>query len=111
LVPYVFATVRNAAIDQMRRVGSVLQDARQVSIYDGQIQDPLASAIELERQTVMRQAVEELPDDQRQAIVLHVYAELTFEQVAQMLGEPLPTVASRYRRALEKLKPSAQKLL
>jgi DNA-directed RNA polymerase specialized sigma24 family protein len=34
---------------------------------------------------------------------LRVYGGLSFEQMAATLGEPLPTVASRYRRALEKL--------
>jgi RNA polymerase sigma-70 factor (ECF subfamily) len=110
LVPYVFAAVRNAAIDQVRRTPA-MQDVQQTAIYNGQMDDPLATAIDLERQELMRKAVEELPDDQRQAVVLHVYAELTFEQVADMLGEPLPTVASRYRRALERLKQTAQKLV
>jgi RNA polymerase sigma-70 factor, ECF subfamily len=106
LVPYVFAAVRNAAIDQVRRV-PVTQDVQQTSIYNGQMDDPLASAIDAERQEMMRKAVEDLPDEQRQAVVLHVYADMTFEQVAEMLGEPLPTIASRYRRALERLKQVA----
>jgi len=105
-----FAAVRNAAIDQVRRTPA-MQDVQQTSIYNGQMDDPLAAAIDLERQELMRKAVEELPDEQRQAVVLHVYADLTFEQVAEMLGEPLPTVASRYRRALERLKQTAQKLI
>ncbi len=110
LVPYVFAAVRNAAIDQVRR-SPAMQDVQQTSIYNGQIDDPLANAVRQERADLMRKAVEELPDEQRQAVVLHVYAELTFEQVAEMLGEPLPTVASRYRRALERLKQTAHKLV
>ena len=110
LVPYVFAAVRNAAIDQVRRPSVNLQEAQQASIHDTRAENPLASAIEQEQQTLMRKAVEELPDEQRQAVVLHIYAALTFEQVSQMLGEPLPTVASRYRRALERLKLAAQKL-
>lgn len=111
LVPYVFAAVRNAAIDQIRRGSMTLQDAQQASIFNGVEDDPLTAAIDLERQELVRKAVEELPDEQRQAVVLHVYAELTFEQVSQMLGEPLPTVASRYRRALERLKQSVQKFV
>ena len=114
LVPYVFAAVRNASIDQMRRNPSMMQSTEQTYIFDGQqdqVAGPLAMAVDLERQEIVRQAVEELPEEQRQAVVLHVYAGLTFEQVATMLQEPLPTVASRYRRALERLKTSMRKLV
>ncbi len=107
IVPYVFAAVRNAAIDQMRRSGGA-QNVEDASVFDGRCSDPLVTALDNERQAVVRSAVEALPDDQRQAVVLHIYAGLTFDQVADMLGEPLPTVASRYRRALERLKQSIQ---
>ena len=108
--PAVVRARLNAAIDQVRRTPA-MQDVQQASIYNGQMDDPLAAAIDLERQELMRKAVEELPDEQRQAVVLHVYADLTFEQVAEMLGEPLPTIASRYRRALDRLKTTMQKLV
>ena len=49
---------------------------------------------------MLRRAVDELPDDQREAVVLRIYGQLSFEQMAEAVGEPLPTVASRYRRAL-----------
>jgi DNA-directed RNA polymerase specialized sigma24 family protein len=39
----------------------------------------------------------------REVIELHLHAALTFGEIAQVLGEPLPTIASRYRRALDKL--------
>ena len=110
LTPYVFAAVRNAAIDQMRRNAGMIQPPEEVSIFDAKAEDPAASVLEAERQELVRQAVEALPDDQRQAIILHVYGGLTFDEVATMLAEPLPTIASRYRRALEKLKQALEKV-
>jgi RNA polymerase sigma-70 factor (ECF subfamily) len=52
---------------------------------------------------MVREAVESLPDEQREAVVMRIYGNLTFDEMAKALGEPLQTVASRYRRAIEKL--------
>ena len=65
---------------------------------------PDAKAITAEQELLVRQAMDKLTDEQRHTVVMKVYGGLTFDQIAQTLGEPLPTVAARYRRALEKLK-------
>ena len=36
---------------------------------------------------------------------LKIYGGLTFREIAQVTGVPLPTAASRYRSALERLRP------
>lgn len=101
-VPYVFAAVRHAAIDQTRRAASAAR-TESVSVFNGLPADPQAVAITAEQHRCVRGAVEALPDPERQAVVLRVYGGLKFEEIATVLGEPLPTVASRYRRALETL--------
>lgn len=40
----------------------------------------------------------------REIVELKVYAGLTFEEVAEATGQPVGTVATRYRRALESLR-------
>jgi RNA polymerase sigma-70 factor (ECF subfamily) len=102
VVAYVFAAVRNAAIDQLRKRRRSAGDSP-VSIYDGAVIDPDPAA-EAEQRRLLRDALEALPAEQREAVVLRIYAGLSFGQVAEMLGEPLPTVASRYRRALERIR-------
>lgn len=101
-VPYVFAAVRNAAVDQLRR-----RDAagryEPVSIFNGLPADPAAHAVSAEEHHLVREAVDALPQEQREAVVMKIYADLTFDQMARALGEPLQTVASRYRRALARL--------
>ena len=52
----------------------------------------------------LRHAVQALPDDQREVIVLHVWGELTFSQIADVLGISANTAASRYRYAIAKLR-------
>ena len=114
-VPYAYAAVRHAAIDLARRAAAQAK-AETASIYNGSAgtagvgilatdtePGPDEDAITAEQQRRIRQAVDALPDAEREAIVLRIYAGLKFEQMAEVLGEPLPTVASRYRRALETL--------
>lgn len=103
LVPYVFASVRNAAIDQVRRQDPAVQVTQTISVFNGLPADPASDAVTAEEHRALREALDALPAEQREAVVMKVYGGLTFDQVARALGEPLQTVASRYRRALERL--------
>jgi RNA polymerase sigma-70 factor, ECF subfamily len=46
----------------------------------------------------------ELPDEQREAVIMRIWSGLTLEEVAMATGVPLNTAASRYRYAREKLR-------
>jgi RNA polymerase sigma-70 factor, ECF subfamily len=46
----------------------------------------------------------ELPPNQRDAIYLHLFADLTFAAVGDVVGVPTFTAASRYRRGIRKLR-------
>ncbi|MBX3422073.1 MAG: sigma-70 family RNA polymerase sigma factor [Pirellulaceae bacterium] len=48
-------------------------------------------------------ALRQLPTQQSEIVVLKIWEELTFQQIADVLEVPPATVASRYRYALEKL--------
>ena len=47
-----------------------------------------------------------LPAEQREVIALKIDGELSFAQIAQVMGVSINTAASRYRYALEKLRTS-----
>ena len=98
-VAYVFAAVRNAAVDQKRKIGSV-------SIFDlaEPAQQPANGMDDRERDRLVADAIDDLPAEQREAVVMHLYTGLTFQQAAEVLDVPLQTMASRYRRALAKLR-------
>ena len=51
-----------------------------------------------------------LPDEQREAVVLHVWTGLTFREIAAALDIPLHTAASRCRYGLGKLRAILQPL-
>ncbi len=104
-VAYVFAAVRNAALDHRRRP----RRTGGVSIFDlpeaadaGRPVDE--SAGDGERDRRVADALADLPAEQREAVVLHLFAGLTFAQAAEAVGVPLQTLASRYRRGLAALR-------
>lgn len=52
----------------------------------------------------LRCALCDLPDDQREVVVLHIWGELTFSEIGNVLGVSSNTAASRYRYGLAKLR-------
>ncbi len=104
-IAYVFAAVRNAAVDQVRRNRSKrFFEHLPASIYDGQLPDPASAAADAEQIEAISKALENLPAEQREVIVMRIYSGLKFAQIAEALAQPLPTITSRYRRALERLR-------
>src|SRR4029434_6288830 len=61
--------------------------------------DPDAKAF----QQAVSSAMGKLPEDQRAVVHLKIWEELTFAEIAEMLGIRTNTAASRYRYALDKL--------
>lgn len=110
-VAYVFAAVRNAALDQVRRMRSAGTNGKlsdSIFAQRGRADERLISC---EQQEMIASAIEVLPDEQREALVLRIYGNLSFYQIAQIVGAPLPTVASRYQRALERLRERLENLV
>jgi RNA polymerase sigma-70 factor, ECF subfamily len=54
----------------------------------------------------LQQALEHLPEEQREVVTLKIDGELTFVQIAEVIGVNAHTAASRYYYALRKLKAS-----
>jgi RNA polymerase sigma-70 factor, ECF subfamily len=52
----------------------------------------------------LQRALLSLPDEQREVVALKIDGELTFAQIAAVVGVSVNTAASRYRYALEKLR-------
>lgn len=54
----------------------------------------------------LQRAICSLPNEQREVITLKIDGELTFAQIAEVVGVSISTAASRYHYALRKLKTS-----
>jgi RNA polymerase sigma-70 factor, ECF subfamily len=96
---YLFASVRNA-VSNVRKVEerNVVID-EESAWFEPPHRDYTA-------ELNLRRALGALPEDQRQVVVLHVWGELTFLQIAEVLEISSNTTASRYRYALAKLRES-----
>jgi RNA polymerase sigma-70 factor (ECF subfamily) len=62
-----------------------------------------------ERTAAVRLAVNSLPIDLRQVVVMKEFEELTFQEIADVLDLPLSTVKSRLYTALKQLQMRLQK--
>ncbi|HUU15208.1 MAG TPA: sigma-70 family RNA polymerase sigma factor [Terriglobia bacterium] len=67
--------------------------------------------MESERQRIIRQAVESLPERQRAAVVLHKYQDVDYRQIAKVLGVSESAVKSMLFRAYEALRLRLEPLL
>jgi RNA polymerase sigma factor (sigma-70 family) len=57
-----------------------------------------------EQQRELAKALAQLPYQQREVIMLHLYSDLKFKQIAQMQSESINTIQGRYRYGLTKLR-------
>lgn len=101
LRPFIFRCVRNAALDGLRqarvRVDSIFDPDRCVD-EPAPVEPPALLAREID------ESLQALSSDERETIVLKIYDDLTFQEIADLRRVGVPTVASWYRRGLEKLK-------
>jgi RNA polymerase sigma-70 factor, ECF subfamily len=94
---YLFASVRNQLLNETRvRQRTVSLDA-DAAWFDPPERDYAA-------EENLRRALAGVTLDQRQVIVLHIWGELTFSQIGDVLGINANTAASRYRYGIETLR-------
>jgi RNA polymerase sigma-70 factor (ECF subfamily) len=98
---YVFRAVRNAAIDLARDRGRRRDQPTDALERYAKVDAP---AVDDESLVAAQAALEQLDEGSREVVELHLQASLTFQEIAGLLDQPLPTVASRYRRGLGKLR-------
>lgn len=101
LRPYLFRAVRNATLDARRRA-KVRTDsifAVAAAMDAAEPAPPVAP-----RTDDVGPLLQQLSTDERETIVLKIYSGLTFQEIANLRQMPLPTVASWYRRGLERLR-------
>lgn len=87
-----------------RFVGSLGAPLPQVDPAD----DAVARADAARAWDVVGPAVEALPEAVRETLLLHLWAELTYEEIAEALGVPIGTVRSRINRAKGRLRDALE---
>jgi RNA polymerase sigma factor (sigma-70 family) len=94
---YLFASVRNAVLNDAKVQRRSVALEEESAWFEPPHRD---YAAELN----LRRALCGLPKGQRQVVVLHIWGEFTFLQIAEILEVSANTAASSYRYALAKLR-------
>jgi RNA polymerase sigma-70 factor (ECF subfamily) len=102
-VALVFATIQRRAIDLARREDRRV--AREQATMESATDAWFDTTVEeRERAGMVQNAMSQLPEIYREVVTLKVWGELTFAEIADVLGIPANTAASRYRYGIEALR-------
>jgi RNA polymerase sigma factor (sigma-70 family) len=106
-VAWMFRAVRNAAIDSARALSRRRRRENLVATSKGEwFESDPDSAIDVES---AQQALRQLSLESRQIVVLRIWGELNFTQIAPILGLSVSTVHGRYGAALTEMRKALEK--
>lgn len=100
-----FATVRSISLDLLRRDARRARREATAVAESEQSTGPQFDS-RTDTQQALARAIEQLPAEQREVVVMKIWNELTFADIGSVLGISQNTAASRYRYALGALKKS-----
>ena len=111
--PWLFGIAHNYCVDELRRrkvrPQQVYEDGDQLILSDIPDEaDVGETAILADERRGIRDALNQLPVEQREALLLAYFGGLTQQEIAARLGNPLGTVKTRVRLGLRKLRALLQ---
>ena len=111
--PWLFGIAHNYTIDELRRrrvrPQQVFEDEEHPILGDIPDETDVGEAAVLtDQRRIVLEALDQLPEEQRQALLLAYFGGLTQQEIAQKLGNPLGTVKTRMRLGLQKLRTLLQ---
>jgi len=96
---------RSRAIDRLRALASRERVAQAGAREESeQISDAASDTIRAEQRDLVTNALAQLPDEQKRALMLAYFDGLTQSEIATRLGAPLGTVKTRMRAGMTKLR-------
>jgi RNA polymerase sigma-70 factor (ECF subfamily) len=107
---WLFTILRNIWLNRLRRRRTAPKmveldgDESTAQAAVAASKDPLALYVSKVEREQVREAIQQLSDEFREVIVLREYGELSYQEIANVLGCPAGTVMSRLGRARSKLR-------
>ena len=96
---------RSRALDRLRSAGSRTRLAEEAEkIPRDEVGDAAIDAVKSETGALVRQALDQLPEEQKRTLFLAYFEGLTQTEIAARLGDPLGTVKTRMRSGMIKLR-------
>lgn len=100
---YLYQTARNLFLNTRSGARQSVSTESLFALTDAAPDPATLAAMEEERVLVGR-AVMALPQDQRECVMLYIYGDFTFDQVAEITGQPRSSVMYRYNAGLKNLR-------
>jgi len=100
---WLLTLVHRRAVDRVRREQRRRTEPLQPETEQASAEAADEAELATQRQTI-REALQQLPDEQREAIELAYYGGYTQSELAERLGEPLGTIKSRMFTGLARLR-------
>lgn len=110
--PWLFTIARNTALDQLKKKKAApfsdLDSTENELSFADTLADPEPLAPEIFETAALvgklKNVLETLNPDHRAVLMLHYRDDMTFEEIARVVGKPMNTVKSWHRRALIRIK-------
>jgi RNA polymerase sigma-70 factor, ECF subfamily len=108
LLTFLCAVARNHIFQHLRRQERYAQEPVETSgvcddVIERRSSDPLSDLLERELAAMVEAALASLPVSQREALVLREYQELSYEEIAEVIGADTNVVKARLYRARQAL--------
>lgn len=112
-LPWAIRVAHNLCMDHFRKVKQnvqiLLPDGKDISDLLGADTQGASDRIETRQvNQSIRQLIEELPEEQREVIVLRMYGDLSFKEIADMTSVSINTALGRMRYGLINLRKMIQ---
>ena len=112
-VPWVIRIARNLIIDHFRRIKKmppvpvyVNDEGEEISVFNTLASEDTADAntYKATLKKSMRALISELPDDQREVVLMRIYYDMSFKEISEFTNVSINTALGRMRYALFNLK-------
>jgi RNA polymerase sigma-70 factor (ECF subfamily) len=101
---YLATCVSNLARDKIRARTRQAQALDSMNPVIRRPDNPAQSVMESEELTRLRQALNQIPYEQRETVMLHLKGGMKFREIARLQGVSVSTIYGRYRYGLDKLR-------
>ena len=101
---WILTITKNLCLQRFRQTRRISQAEEDFERHEGGASD----VDEVLDGVVLMEAMRILSDEERQIVILHAVSGVKHREIAKIMEMPLPTVLSKYNRAMKKLKKKMQ---
>lgn len=108
-LPWVMRIAHNLIVDHFRRGKKMpmLRETEEFSIFSiisDDVPNIESRMITAQVEKDLQNLIQELPDDQREVLIMRIYQDMSFKEIAEMTGVSINTALGRMRYALMNLR-------